>query len=376
MKKLAFYTNMPTPYQIDFFDALKDQFDMTVIYYTTREKDRTWSLPVTNDLYKVIVLKNSMIAKLVQKRVASFHFSWQIIKVLLRSKAEFVVINGTYWSPNVILALLISKFKGKLVFYWSEPLFPEKNRWQFYTKYILLSPVRIWSDALLAIGQNAISCFKKYGYKRPMHNIPYNIDVNAFDISRLNPGRLQELKEKYKRNGEVVFITSGALVERKGVDTLIKAFLQLPDSLNTKLLILGDGPERKAYEQLASSSDRIHFLGFCEKDEVPYYFVLSDIFVFASRYDGWALVVNEAAAAELAIICSDMAGAATDKLTNGVNALICAANDVDGFAAAMLKCASDNVFRNQLVKNIRLDKQYFSSGYVAKELNGIFSSYQ
>ena len=75
-------------------------------------------------------------------------------------------------------------------------------------------------------------------------------------------------------------------------------------------------------ELAAPAGGRIVFLGFVEKNDIPYYFANSDIFAFASRYDGWALVINEALAADLPIISSDKVGAAVDKLKHRINVLV------------------------------------------------------
>lgn len=166
MKSLTFYTNMPTPYQIDFFNALKKYFRLTVVYFTDREIDRQWNLSGKGTGYKIIVLRNSWIARLIQKKVVSFHFSWSIIPLLLKDDNDFVIANGTYYAPNVVLSVLINNLRGKKVYYWSEPLFPVSNKIYFWVKYILFFPVRTFSHTIFAIGKNAIESYRKYGYKK------------------------------------------------------------------------------------------------------------------------------------------------------------------------------------------------------------------
>lgn len=373
---LSFYTNNPTPYQLDFFSALKNYFTLKVIYFTNRESDRQWDLTITDPGYVIITLQDNRLARLIQKKVVSFHFSFQIIKELVNDKADFILINGTYWTPNVLLSLFISKIRSKTTFYWNEPLFPVNNRLKYCLQYLMLFPVRVCTHAVLAIGKKGVESYRHYGYRKQVYNLPYNIDISLFDKKNLMISTLEDLKYTYKSNEETVFLTSGSLVHRKGIDTVIKAFLKIPDTMNARLMILGEGPDKSYLKQLSLPvAERVHFLGFREKKEVPYFFALSDIFVFASRYDGWALVINEAAAADIPIISSNMAGAATDKLQNGYNGYTCEAEDVTGFYNCMMLLLSDKKKRNEIVYNMQELKETLSSDYNAKMLYGICSCY-
>jgi glycosyltransferase involved in cell wall biosynthesis len=369
---LSFYTNMPTPYQLDFFDSLKEHFDLRVIYFTARESDRQWQLTTKEAGYTTRVLKNNRLALLIQKKFPSFHFSNEMISVLKNDESDYVLVNGTYWSPNVVLALYKSHKNKKKVTFWSEPVFPVNNPLLFAIKKLMLLPVLKYSSFILAIGKQAEVCFKKYGYKKPIYNVPYNINFNLFDSRNLETGIFQKLVDQYKSNGEVVLLSSGSLIARKGMDILIKAFLRLPEHLNARLLIIGDGEEKQSLHALCNGSNRIELLGFQEKHKVPYWFNLADIFVFASRYDGWGLVINEATASDLAIISSSTVGAVIDKLVDKYNAIVLNAEDVDGFSIAMHQLITDKVTYSALVKNMQTVKSELSSQYNAKKLYDIY----
>jgi glycosyltransferase involved in cell wall biosynthesis len=369
---LSFYTNMPTPYQLDFFEALKEYFDLRVIYFTSRESDRQWDLSTKEPGYGIRVLNNNRVALLVQKKFSSFHFSNQIISLLRKDEADFVLVNGTYWSPNVLLALYISYKRNKKVAFWSEPVFPVKNRLLFLIKKTMLLPIIRYTHMLLAIGKQAELGYKKYGYKKPIYNIPYNINHHLFDIKNLDQDIFQKLVLKYKAKGEIILLSSGSLISRKGMDTVIKAFMQLSEDLNARLIIIGDGEQRNEMQTLINGNDRIELLGFQQKEMVPYWFNLADIFVFASRYDGWGLVINEAAAADIAIISSVSVGASADKLVNQHNAILLNAEDVEGFAEAMQNLIYDKAMRNKLVNNNKIVKTELSSEYNAKKLYDIY----
>ncbi|RYE54357.1 MAG: hypothetical protein EOP48_12505, partial [Sphingobacteriales bacterium] len=163
---LSFYTNMPTPYQLDFFDALTKWFSLTVIYYSLKEQDRQWSLPASSENYKVVILKDNLVARLVQKKVSSFHLANNISHVIAKDQSRYVIVNGTYWSPNVILAILYNYRRNKHVYFWTEPVFPVVNKTKRWLKRAFMWPVLNKTTALLAIGRAAEASFRSFGYKK------------------------------------------------------------------------------------------------------------------------------------------------------------------------------------------------------------------
>ena len=370
--KLAFYTNMPTPYQLDFFQELQHYFNLSVIYFTDRENDRQWKLKKDSS-YPSITLKNGWLTKNIQKKITSFHFSWRIFPVLVRDQARFVIVNGTYWSPNVVLALLISKIRGKTVFFYGEPLFKSRGIIFWVKKNILAFPIRKFTSAIFAIGSNAVESYKALGYKRELYNIPYNIREDLFSNSLKETDFFRLLEKRFKSNDEIVLLSSGALVERKGMDTIIKAFMLLPDQRKVNLLILGDGDQRPALEKMAAGKSNIFFLGFQEKNEIPHYFLLADIFVFASRYDGWGLVINEAVISNNAIICSNTVGAAADQIIDGENGLLLDPEDVFGFKNAMELLIGDKHKRDAFIEHASGIRHVFTSSYNAEKVYAICS---
>jgi glycosyltransferase involved in cell wall biosynthesis len=100
----------------------------------------------------------------------------------------------------------------------------------------------------------------------------------------------------------------GWLVERKGHHHAIQALRALPD---TDLLIVGEGPERTALEQLALKegvSKRVRFLGRIEQKRLPEIYNAIDALVLASSREGWANVLLEAMACGTPVIASAVWG--------------------------------------------------------------------
>ena len=372
-KKLSVYTNMPTPYQLDFFDSLSNMVTLKVIYFANREKDRQWTLPIESQKYQTKLLKDNWIARQIQKKVPSFHFSNRIMSIAFREQSEHVIVNGTYWIPNIVLALLILSLRGKKTYFYGEAIFPVASRIKFAFKKLLLVPVSKLTNGILAVGSKGVNSYKQYGYKKPILNIPYNIDLGPFSYDRIDKEKMSRLRSQFAPSGEFVFLTSGSLISRKGIDTIIKAFQKLnkPDST---LIILGDGEEKQNLMNFANGNSNIHFAGFIEKEDIPYYFLLADSFVFGSWYDGWALVINEAIASGLPIICSNKVGAAADLLVDNQSGLICNPGDVGEFAEAMRRIANDEQLRKTLQHNVFALRRDISSTYNASKVYAVLGA--
>ncbi|MBV8890174.1 MAG: glycosyltransferase family 4 protein [Alphaproteobacteria bacterium] len=124
---------------------------------------------------------------------------------------------------------------------------------------------------------------------------------------------------------------------RKGVAELIEAFATIVSERHTDaiLYLIGDGPDRPAFEKLASSyrvRDRIRFVGFV-RDPRPY-LAEADVFVLASRADPSPLVIPEAREAGCAIVATAVGGI-PEALENGEAGILVPPHDSQSLAAAI-----------------------------------------
>jgi glycosyltransferase involved in cell wall biosynthesis len=365
---LSFYTNIPTPYQLSFFNELAKRFELTVIYYSTTESNREWNFNLEQG-YNVILLKNNFIARIVQKKIVDFHFSWQIFSTAWKDKSEYVIVGGAYWIPNASTAMLFSHMRSKKVAYFTEPLFEVTNKIKYGIKWLLLRNLNLCCDAIFCIGKKAAISFEYYDVKAPKFIIPYNIDSTEF--ANLDELKLSAFKAKYRRGNELILISSGSLIPRKGMDILINAVNQI--GKNIKLIIVGDGPERAELETLAGTNNNIIFAGFQLPADLPYFFAVADVFAFASKYDGWAVVINEAIAAGLPIISSDAVGAAIEVVTNYDNGIICASGNVQAFKEAIELLLAQPELREKFKERAKALVPFISSDYNAQRVFDIFT---
>jgi glycosyltransferase involved in cell wall biosynthesis len=139
------------------------------------------------------------------------------------------------------------------------------------------------------------------------------------------------------------FIVIGRMIPRKNIMGLLEAYTlytsKTPDS-PWDLAICGDGEEKIALEkavQRLELQNVIHFPGFLPYEEVGYWYGFAKAFIHPALKEQWGLVVNEACAAGLPILCSRTVGARYDLVRERVNGFLFDPENIEDMAGCMLK---------------------------------------
>lgn len=157
------------------------------------------------------------------------------------------------------------------------------------------------------------------------------------------------------------FLFAGRLVKSKGVFELWEAYGGLNENLRSQfgLVFAGDGPLRPELETIAKSISpgTIRLAGFVQRDELAIYYGLADCLVFPTHSDPWGLVVNEAMACGLPVICGRSAGCAADLVK--ANGRLVDPRNVDQLTHAMHEIAADVDLRRRMSReSLRIIPNY------------------
>lgn len=159
---------------------------------------------------------------------------------------------------------------------------------------------------------------------------------------------VQAARDKYNLNGKRVIYFIGRLVDRKGVDLLIKAFNRMENSDDSlRLVIVGDGQDRKELEALTKKlnlQNSVIFTGFITGNERYALLKLADVCAIPSinvgdQSEGLPVVFMEAATFNKAIVLSDATGA-HEVAEDSKNAFIVKAGSVDELVHGLDKALS------------------------------------
>lgn len=130
------------------------------------------------------------------------------------------------------------------------------------------------------------------------------------------------------------FVFVGRYLHRKGLDILLEAYSRYRDiSKGTPwdLVCLGSGP----LEASLQGREGVRNLGFQQPGALPGLLASCGAFVLPSRREAWGVVVQEAAAAGLPLICSDAVGAADHLLREHLNGYVFASENTRELAALL-----------------------------------------
>ena len=299
--------------------------EIRVLYCARTVEDRHWAITSLSPYEEVLP------GRAIRWLDRAAHFNPSITKMLQRETFHLFVLSN-YAAPTTQIAMRYLTWQKKPWVFWGEvPGFRQRGRLGRLVRYQLQRPIANGATAVAAIGSEAADVYKALFPGIRVFNIPYFCDLAQFKTA----ATARWTQKKHTVN--VLF--SGQLIERKGVDLLIGAFVQISDQVpELQLQLLGTGPGLNTLMEMIPSElrDRIHFLGFQQSPALPEIFAAADIFVLPSRHDGWGVVVNEALGAGLPIVVSDRVGA-RDLVGHGCNGFITVAGDVDGLAGALLK---------------------------------------
>ena len=132
-----------------------------------------------------------------------------------------------------------------------------------------------------------------------------------------------------------VLVTVGRLVARKGIDQLLRVFARIEDP-RLRLVVVGEGPERGALEQMSSAlgiAERVRFTGYVSEAQKFQILSNADLYVSTTLHEGFGIVFLEALSRGLPVICYDEGGQ-TDFLDESVGELV-PVNDEAAFRASV-----------------------------------------
>ena len=151
---------------------------------------------------------------------------------------------------------------------------------------------------------------EKYKFDKNVHIVPTGVEVERFYKENVSKEEIASLRKKLGiRDNEDVILFVGRLGEEKNVNTLIEAHVSITrTNPNTKLLIVGTGPDLDKFKELARKygvSKDVIFAGRVPWDEVPKYYQIAQVFATASKTETQGLTVIEAMAASLPVVAYD-----------------------------------------------------------------------
>lgn len=169
----------------------------------------------------------------------------------------------------------------------------------------------------------------------------------------------------------------GRLEPIKSYDILIRAFarfLKDNNAANAKLVIVGDGSQRQALQDLVKSlkiQDHVVFTGFCP-DACKFYPIF-DCFALSSQSEGLSIALLEAMAFGIPVISTNSDIYKHDVIKSGINGFLVNTGDIQSYASAINKLFIDRELGKIIgAKNAELVRTEFCIDGVADKYQQLY----
>lgn len=161
-----------------------------------------------------------------------------------------------------------------------------------------------------------VAGIRQYDYARKLCFDNKHIIFNCLsaNTSLFNTIPINEKQISSSKN--ILYI--GRFTEVKGLNYLLNAWNTISNKKGWTLTLIGDG-ELKSFYQSQVKDSSIVIKDYMPQEKLLREFEKSSCFILPSVYEPWALVIHEAAAAGLPIICTDVCGAAPHFVIDGYN---------------------------------------------------------
>jgi len=194
------------------------------------------------------------------------------------------------------------------------------------------------SDGVTAVSNNLKEeTLSYFDIKREIRVIPNFVDLGRFSLKAR-----QHFKKAIAPGDERILVHTSNFRKVKRTTDVIRIFKQVKDRVPSKLLMVGDGPERTAAEQLSRElgvADDIRFLG--KQDAIEEILSVSDLFLIPSGSESFGLAALEAMACKVPVISSNTGGL-PELNVEGKTGFLSDVGDVDAMAANAIYILEDN----------------------------------
>jgi glycosyltransferase involved in cell wall biosynthesis len=269
-------------------------------------------------------------------------YTWKAFCLARKLKKEnsYSLVHAFFGIPCGFIAMFLGRpyivsLRGSDV-----PFYSEKYKWLDRLIFWWLSRM-IWKKAnsVVANSQGLKDLALKTDPKRSIGVIYNGVDTEIF-------------RPVEKNDGNFTVISTSRIIKRKGIDLLLKAFVDLSkDKADVRLILVGDGNMKENLEKTAKQSEareKITFAGAVEREKMSQYYQKADVFVLPSLNEGMSNSLLEAMASGLAIVATDTGG--TKELVNSENGVI-----IEKSSAGSIKEALDKLYKNKdLLQSMKL----------------------
>jgi L-malate glycosyltransferase len=227
------------------------------------------------------------------------------------------------------------------------------------------------SDSITSVSEN----LREETYKNFPITKPIEVITNFVDVQRFAKKPIDAFKKVIAPNGEKILLHASNFRKVKRVEDVIKIFAKVREAVPSKLMMVGDGPERPSAEDLSRHlgvNEDVRFVG--KQEQMEDIMNVSDIFLLTSEYESFGLSALEAMAAR-SIVISTNAGGLPEINIHNVTGFMANVGDIDTMSKQAIAILQDEIKLNQMKEQAFEQANKFSLEKIIPLYEKMYSKY-
>jgi N-acetyl-alpha-D-glucosaminyl L-malate synthase BshA len=211
------------------------------------------------------------------------------------------------------------------------------------------------SDAITAVSQN----LKDETLTHFKIEKPIEVIHNFVDVQRFSRKPIDAFKKVIAPNGERILLHASNFRKIKRVEDVVLIFNEVNQHIPSKLLFVGDGPERVTAEQLCRElvvCDDVRFVG--KQEQMEDILAIADLFLLTSEYESFGLAALEAMAAGVPVVSTN-AGGLPEIIVPGVTGYMGNVGDIKTMSRQAIDILQNDSRLQEFKKNAARQAQAF-----------------
>lgn len=226
------------------------------------------------------------------------------------------------------------------------------------------------SDAITAVSDNLREeTFRYFKIEKDIHVIN-----NFVDVTRFQKKPIDAFRRVIAPNGEKILLHASNFRRIKRVQDVVQIFSEVHKNVPSKLLFVGDGPDRPMAEELARElgiCDDIRFVG--RQEQMEDILAIADLFLLTSEYESFGLAALEAMASGVPVISTN-AGGLPEINVDGVTGYLAPVGDVKQMSARAIEILSNEETLEQFKANARAHAEKFDQHNIVPIYEELYES--
>lgn len=279
---------------------------------------------------------------------------FKIIKYLKKNKPDVLIGCPGFSTIVCILATMLSFSNNKVIAMVDNKVSLLKGgRWYHKFTLLMMKVFYRFADYVVVAHKSAeVDIIKNLKLNRDKVKMIYHplIEENIYNNLISLPNH------PWMNNEEKIILGIGRLVKEKDFANLINAYKIVSEKVPSKLIIIGEGPERDKLQGLIDElklGDSVSLPGYVSN---PYQYIsYSDLLVVSSRAEAFGNVIVEALAMGTPIVSTDCSsGGPAEILNNGEYGILCPCLDKDKLATSIIKSLNTKHDKEKIINRSKV----------------------